>query len=48
MEKATVGRCLIVLDLDAEMLKGNYPNSSWDNGYADIRHVFNRHRFNNI
>lgn len=41
-------RCLIVFDLDADALKTNYHNSSWNNGYADIKRVLNRHRFNNI
>ena len=29
-------RCLIVFDLDTELLKSNYRNASWNNGYADI------------
>lgn len=37
--------CLIVLDLDAELLKNSCHNT---NGLADIRRVLNRHRFNNI
>ena len=41
-------RCLIVFDLDTELLKTHYRNPSWNNGYADIRRVLNRHRFNNI
>jgi virulence-associated protein VapD len=41
-------RCLIVFDLDAELLKSNYHNASWNNGYSDILEIFNRHRFNNI
>lgn len=41
-------RCLIVFDLDTELLKSNYRNASWNNGYADIRRVLNKHRFNNI
>lgn len=41
-------RCLIVFDLDTELLKANYRNPSWNNGYADIRRVLNKHRFNNI
>ena len=41
-------RCLIVFDLDTELLKANYHNASWQNGYADIKRVLNRHRFNNI
>lgn len=41
-------RCLIVFDLDTESLKTYYRNLSWNNGYADIRRVLNRHRFTNI
>lgn len=41
-------RCLIVFDLDTKALEQNYHNASWQNGYADIRRVLNRHRFNNI
>ena len=41
-------RCLIVFDLDTKLLEQNYHNNSWQNGYADIRRVLNRHRFNNI
>lgn len=41
-------RCLIVFDLDTELLQSNYRNASWNNGYADIRRVLNKHRFNNI
>lgn len=41
-------RCLIVFDLDTELLKSNYRSASWNNGYADIRRVLNKHRFNNI
>lgn len=41
-------RCLIVFDLDTELLKANYHNNSWNNGYGDIRKVLNKHRFNNI
>jgi virulence-associated protein VapD len=41
-------RYLIVFDLDAEALKKNYPDASWQNGYADIRKVLNKHRFINI
>jgi virulence-associated protein VapD len=41
-------RCLIVFDLDTAALEQNYHNNSWQNGYADIRRVLNRHRFTNI
>jgi virulence-associated protein VapD len=41
-------RCLIVFDLDTELLKSNYRNASWNNGYADIKRVLNKHRFDNI
>ncbi len=41
-------RCLIVFDLDTKCLEENYHNSSWQNAYADIRRILNRHRFNNI
>jgi virulence-associated protein VapD len=41
-------RCLIVFDLDTEALEQHYHNASWQNGYADIRRVLNKHRFNNI
>lgn len=41
-------RCLIVFDLDTKLLEANYHNASWSNGYADIRKVLNKHRFNNI
>ena len=41
-------RCLIVFDLDTKALEENYHNASWQNGYADIRRVLNKHRFNNI
>lgn len=41
-------RCLIVFDLDTKCLEKNYHNPSWQNAYADIRRVLNRHRFNNI
>jgi virulence-associated protein VapD len=41
-------RCLIVFDLDTKCLEKNYHNNSWQNAYADIRRILNRHRFNNI
>ena len=41
-------RCLIVFDLDTTELEQNYHNSSWRNGYQDIRRVLQTHRFNNI
>lgn len=41
-------RCLIVFDLDTDLLREHYHNSSWQNGYADIRRVLNRHKFTNI
>lgn len=41
-------RCLIVFDLDTKALEQHYHNDSWQNGYADIRRVLNRHRFTNI
>ena len=41
-------RCLIVFDLDTKCLETHYHNSSWQNAYADIRRVLNKHRFNNI
>jgi virulence-associated protein VapD len=41
-------RCLIVFDLDTKCLEQNYHNPSWQNAYADIRRVLNKHRFNNI
>lgn len=41
-------RCLIVFDIDAKCLGDHYHNTSWQNAYADIRRVLNRHRFNNI
>lgn len=44
----TVARWMIVFDLDTELLKTHYRNASWNNGYADIRRVLNKHRFNNI
>lgn len=41
-------RCLIVFDLDTKCLEQCYHNNSWQNAYADIRRVLNKHRFNNI
>lgn len=41
-------RCLIVFDLDTKALEQHYHTVSWQNGYADIRRVLNRHRFTNI
>jgi len=41
-------RCLIVFDLDTKCLDKEYHNDSWQNAYADIRRVLNKHRFNNI
>lgn len=41
-------RCLIVFDLDTKCLEEEYHNKSWQNAYADIRRVLNKHRFNNI
>lgn len=41
-------RCLIVLDLDSKSLEASHPNNSWVRGYAEIRDVFKKHRFNNI
>lgn len=41
-------RCLIVFDLDTKCLEKAYHNTSWQNAYADIRRVLNRHGFNNI
>jgi virulence-associated protein VapD len=41
-------RCLIVFDLDTKCLGNEYHNDSWQNAYADIRRVLNKHRFNNI
>lgn len=43
-----MNRCLIVFDLDTKLLEQHYCNGSWNNGYADIRSVLNKHRFNNI
>jgi len=36
-------RCLIVFDLDTKCLENSYHNPSWQNAYADIRRVLNRH-----
>jgi len=41
-------RCLIVFDLDTNLLEQHYHNASWRNGYTDIQRVLYRHRFNNI
>lgn len=41
-------RCLIVFDLDTKCLEQDYHNNSWQNAYADIRKILNKHRFNNI
>ena len=41
-------RCLIVFDLDTKALEQHYHNASWQNSYADIRRVLNKHRFTNI
>lgn len=41
-------RCLIVFDLDTKCLSKEYHNNSWNNAYADIGRILNRHRFNNI
>ena len=43
-----MNRFLIVFDLDTKCLEQSYPNSSWQNAYADIRRVLGQHRFNNI
>ncbi|MFT0531740.1 hypothetical protein ACMHYJ_02755 [Castellaniella hirudinis] len=41
-------RCLIVFDLDTKCLEQNYHNKSWQNAYAEIRRVLNKHGFTNI
>ena len=41
-------RCLIVFDLDIELLEENYHDASWRNAYSDIQRVLSRHRFLNI
>lgn len=43
-----MNRCLIVFDLDTKLLEQHYRNGSWNNGYADIRSLLNKHRFSNI
>jgi virulence-associated protein VapD len=35
----------ICFDLDTELLKQHYPNSSFNNGYADIKNVLLEHGF---
>ncbi len=37
----------ICFDLEIELLKEHYPNQSYNNAYADIRAVFERHGFVN-
>lgn len=41
-------RCLIVFDLDTKALENSYHNASWQNGYADIKRILNKHGFTNI
>jgi len=41
-------RCLIIFDLDTKCLEKEYHNNSWQNSYADIKRVLNKHGFNNI
>lgn len=43
-----MNRSLIVFDLDTKLLKQHYHNDSWQNAYADVARVLNRHRFTNI
>jgi virulence-associated protein VapD len=35
----------IVFDFDTEMLKQNYPNSSWNNAYSDVRNYLSARGF---
>ena len=35
----------IAFDLDTELLKTTYPNTSWNNAYADIRRTLEGHGF---
>lgn len=41
-------RTLIVFDMDTNCLKQHYHNPSWNNAYADIWRILNRHGFDNI
>ena len=35
----------IVFDFDTEMLKQTYPNTSWNNAYADVRNYLSARGF---
>ena len=43
-----MNRCLIIFDIDTELLKQNYHNSNWTDWYGDIKRILEIHRFNNI
>lgn len=35
----------IAFDMDTDTLQRSYPNPSWNNAYADIRRILERHGF---
>lgn len=43
-----MNRCLIVIDLDTQLLEDHYQGENWRNGFSDIQQVFSRHCFQNI
>lgn len=44
--RGRIGRMYaIVFDFDTEMLKSNYPNSSWQNAYTDVRNYLSARGF---
>ena len=43
-----MSRCLIVFDLDIKLVNNSCGSIRWNEPYADIRRVFNKHRFKNI
>lgn len=43
-----MNRCLIVIDLDTQLLEAHYQGESWHDGFTDIQRAFSRHRFQNI
>lgn len=43
-----MNRCLIVIDLDTQLLEAHYQGESWKDGFTDIQRAFSRYRFQNI
>lgn len=44
----TMNRCLIVIELDTQLLEAHYHNERWRDGFTDIQRAFSRHGFQKI